>query len=135
MDAFFIHKKYGSSVFLLLNLLSFLTGGGIFQIVIFTLTWIFSTRINGSFNWWELKLSQTTRSKIKNYWFLLGVIGFIPLLIVQEIGVFGYLPAISDSELIMNIVMFLLMISLLLYVVAFICSIAYEIDKKNVKGF
>ena len=126
---FFIHKNYGSSVFLLLNILSFLTGGGIFQVVIFTLAWIFSTRINRSLDWWENKLSKTTRNKIKNYWFILGILGFIPFLIVQEIGIFGYFPSVSDPELIMNFVMILLMISLLLYIFAFICSIAFEIDK------
>ena len=127
---FFINKNYGSSIFLVLNVLSFLTGGGIFQIVIFTLAWIFSTRINGSLDWWKNKLSQSTRDKIKNYWFILGVIGFIPFIVVQEIGIFGYVPGITDPEIIMNIVMSLLIVSLVLYTIAFICSLAFEIDKK-----
>ena len=128
---FFIHKKYGSSVFLLLNILSLLTGGGIFQVVTFTMTWAFSTRINGSLDWWENKLSADLRPKIKNLWLPLTILGVIPYAIVQEIGIFGFVPGISDPEMIMNIVFLLLFLSLGLFILAFICGFAYELEKKT----
>ena len=133
---FFIHKKHGSSVFLFLNILSLLTGGGIFQVVTFTIAWAFSTRINGSLDWWENKLSANLRPKIKNFWLPLNLLGVIPYAIVQGIGITGFVPGISDPEMVMNVVFLLLFSSLGLFILAFICGYAYEIEKtlKNTRN-
>ena len=128
---FFIHKKHGSLVFLVLNFVSFFSGGGIFQIVTFTMTWIFSTRINGSLKWWEDRISNNVIDKMSKYWFIINVMAIIPYLTVQVIGIYGYVPGISDPEIIINIVLMLLIISLSLFILAFICGFSYEIHKAN----
>src|SRR5450631_4029872 len=47
----FVHKKHGSLIFLLLFLLLFLVGGGVAQVIFFTLAWAVSTRINKPVTW------------------------------------------------------------------------------------
>ncbi len=47
----FVHKKNGSLVFLLLSILLSLVGGGVAQIVFFTLAGAVSTRINKPVTW------------------------------------------------------------------------------------
>lgn len=132
---FFITRKNGSLIFFLLNFLSFLTGGGIFQIVTFTIATVFSTRINGTLDWWENKLSENFRNKIKGYWIPFTILGVLPYLFVQEIGIFGIIPGITDPEIIINMVFILLFISLILFVFAFISGFAYEIENRKLSNY
>lgn len=132
---FFISRKNGSLIFFLLNFLSFLTGGGIFQIVTFSIATVFATRINGSLDWWENKLSENFRNKIKGYWIPFTILGVLPYLFVQEIGIFGIIPGITDPEIIINMVFILLFISLILFVFAFICGFAYEIENRKLNYY
>jgi len=44
----FLQKSYGPTVFLLFGVTSFLTGGGMAQVLLFTLNWLVATRIRAS---------------------------------------------------------------------------------------
>ncbi|MFX1520998.1 MAG: hypothetical protein ACFFCD_13865 [Promethearchaeota archaeon] len=128
---FFIRKMYGSSVFLVLNILSFLTGGGVFQVVTFTLTWAFSTRINNSLDWWANQLSAELRQQIKTLWLPFTILGVISYAIVQDIAVLGAVPGITAPEMILNVVFLLLFFSLGCFILAFMCGFAYELERKS----
>src|SRR5258708_3447229 len=56
-----IQSPRGPKVFLLLAVASFLTGGGVAQIVLFTLTWGVATRIRASLGFWRLLLPGPVR--------------------------------------------------------------------------
>lgn len=60
-----LHKPGGPSLFLLLALASFLTGGGVAQVVLFALAWAVATCIRGSLAFWQrlMPLTPTPRSK------------------------------------------------------------------------
>lgn len=49
----FLHKKNGPLIFLLLFILLFLVGGGIGQVLFFTIGWAFATRIHKPLTWWR----------------------------------------------------------------------------------
>jgi hypothetical protein len=66
----FLHKKHGPLVFLLLFVLLFLVGGGIGQVIFFTLCWAFSTRINKPLTWWTKVLPLSLRRVLAKTWHL-----------------------------------------------------------------
>ncbi|NVM01028.1 MAG: hypothetical protein HWN67_01715, partial [Candidatus Helarchaeota archaeon] len=60
----FVHKKHGTSIFLLLFIVLFLVGGGIAQILFFLPTWAYATRINKPLNWWKRILPEGIRKTL-----------------------------------------------------------------------
>jgi len=88
----FVQRKYGSTIFLLLFILLFLSGGGLAQIVYFTLAWAVSTRIDKPLTWLGRSLPEHFLRALGMSWlWLLG--GFVlPSLIALEIAIFGTCP-------------------------------------------
>jgi len=64
---FFIHKKYGSIVMVLLSLLQFFSGGGV-AIDVAILSAIMSTQINRSHLWWSKFLSEKIHRFFAKLW-------------------------------------------------------------------
>ena len=63
-----LNKKNGPLVFILLFILLFLDGGGVGQIIFFTLIWAAATRINNPLTWWRKILSSTLRRVLAKLW-------------------------------------------------------------------
>ncbi len=55
----FLHSPRGPTVFLILGVASFLTGGGVAQIVLFTLAWAVATQIVASLAFWRRLLPRS----------------------------------------------------------------------------
>jgi len=128
----FVHKKNGPSIFLLLFVFLFLFGGGIGQIGFFIPTWAASTRINKPLTWWRKVLSESIRRVLAKLWpVLLGAFLMI-FLIALAIAIFGYIPGMSEPEIILYIDWSLLLAALVLMLFSFVAGFADDIQSHPV---
>jgi hypothetical protein len=130
----FIHRKDGPLVFVILCILSFLVGGGVAQILLFTLAWAFATRIHAPLTWWRKILPETIRHELAKLWSIALVIASVSFLIGLEIAIFGYVPGVSkdNPELILKICWsFVFGGGLVMFLVAFVAGFAYDIQAKE----
>jgi len=129
----FVHKKYGPTVFILLFVLLFLTGGGIGQIVFFIPTWLASTRINSPLTWWRKVLPEKIRRVLAKLWpFSLGAV-LICFLIALEIAIFGFVPGIENPETALAISWSLLFAAWILLLFSFVSGFAYDIQQSTIR--
>ena len=127
----FIHKKSGPLVFLLLFILLFLVGGGIGQIIFFTLGWAFSTRINKPLTWWRRVLPGSVRRVLAKLWLLCLAVSSLSLLFALEIAVFGFVPGVNDPDLTTIVMLSSLGVVLVFIIPAFISGLAHDIGKQE----
>jgi len=129
----FVHKKHGPTVFILLFVLLFLTGGGIGQIVFFIPTWLASTRINSPLTWWRKALPEKIRRVLATLWpFSLSAV-LICFLIALEIAVFGFVPGIENPDTALAICWSLLLAAWILLLFSFVSGFAYDIQHRTGK--
>ena len=128
----FIDRRNGPLIFLLLFILLFLVGGGIGQIVFFTLIWAFATRINKPLTWWRRTLPVSVRKTLARHWHSYLTISSILILFALEVAVFGIVPGISDPDSITIAMLASLGFGLLFMLLAFVSGFAHEIEKKEI---
>jgi hypothetical protein len=125
----FVQKKHGSTIFLLLFILLFLVGGGVAQIVYFTLAWAVSTRINKPLVWLRTFLPERLRGVLGMPWlWLLG--GFmLPSLMALEIAIFGYVPGVSDPKQVLYTCWSLLGVGLVFLLLSIASGFIHDADR------
>jgi len=125
----FVHKRQGSLVFILLFVLLLLVGGGVAQVVFFTLAWAVSTRINKPVAWLKSCLPGRVRMAVGKLWpwFLAGftLLGLSAL----EIAIAGYVPGIRDAKQVLYTCWSLLGIGLALLVLAIVSGLVHDVDR------
>ena len=116
----FVHKKNGPLVFLLL----------------FTLTWAVSTRIDKPLTWWRKVLPQDVRRVLAKLWLWSLVAGALLLVMVLEIAVTGFVPGVNDPDLILTIMLAALGVGLGVLLLTFVAGFAHDTEKQiGVVGF
>jgi len=128
----FVHKKYGSLVFLLLFITLLLVGGGVAQIIFFTVAWAFATRINKNLTWWRKVLPQSIRKVFAKFWWICLIIFSILLLSALQIATFGFVPTINDPDMISKVMVYCVIGGLIFYILSFICAVASDIENREV---
>ena len=126
-----LHKKNGPLVFILLFILLFLVGGGIGQIVFFTLIWAAATRINKPLTWWRKILSACPRKVLAKLWSYLLIICSLLILFALEIAIFGFVPGVSNPDQILTIMLSSLGIGLIVLLLTFVAGFAYDIEMQD----
>ncbi len=122
-----MHRQHAATVFILLCILLFLVGGGIGQVVFFTLIWLGATRIHGSLNWWKKALPEKIRPGLARVWPVTLGIGMASFLFALEIAVFGLVPGLTDPDQIFNVCWASLGLTLVCIVISFISGFARDI--------
>ena len=131
----FVHKKNGSFIYLLLFILLFLVGGGIGQIVFFTLAWAVSTRINKPLIWWRKVLPESGRRVLAKLWLGSLIAGALLLVMALEIAIFGFVPGVNDPDLILIIMLSSLGVGLGVLLLTFVAGFAHDIERQaNIVG-
>ena len=123
----FVHKRHGSTIFILLFILLVLVGGGIGQIIFFTLAWAVSTRINLPLTWWRKVLPVNIRQGLAKLWPVTLTVVSVCFLFALEIAVWGFVPGISDPDQRLYICWSFLGIGLAAYFLTFISGFAHDI--------
>jgi hypothetical protein len=128
----FVHRKNGSPVFLLLFILLFLVGGGIAQIVFFTLAWAVSTRINKPLTWWRAVLPESLRRALAKLWLWSLVAAVLLFFIALVIAIVGFVPSVNDPKQVLIICWSILGVGLGLLLFAFVAGFAHDIERQRV---
>lgn len=127
----FLHKKHGSLIYLSLFILSFLVGAGIGQVIFFTITWAFSTRIHKPLTGWRKVLPAGMRRVLAKPWMVLLMISSVLILFALEIAIFGFVPGVADPDTITLAMLSSLGAGLTFLLFAFISGFAHDIEKEG----
>lgn len=128
-SAGFLHSKHASFVFLSLFILLFLIGGGIGQVIFFLIGWAMSTRIRKPLNWWRMVLPSGRRRFLAKLWSPFLIMSSLLILYTLQIAIFGFVPGISDPDIISIVMVSALGCGLLFLILSFIAGCAYDIEK------
>lgn len=129
----FVHRKHGSSIFLLLFVVLLLVGGGVAQVVFFTLAWAVSTRINKPLTGLKTFLPARSRDVLGRPWpWLLASFTLLGL-IALEIAITGYVPGMHDPKQVLYTCWSLLGIGLGFLLLAIASGFVHDVDL-NVAG-
>jgi hypothetical protein len=127
----FLQAPHGPAVFLLLGVTSFLSGGGVAQIALFTLTWAVATRIRASLAFWRWLIPAADRPTLSHVWpWGLGAAGVL-FLAALEIAIFGYVPGVSDQTQLLHICWTILAAALAIYLLSMLSGFAHDIEVRN----
>jgi len=127
----FIDKKHGPTVFILLFILLVLVGGGIGQIIFFTVAWVVSTRINHPLTWWRKVLPENFRRILAKLWPVSLTFVSLLFLAALEIAIGGFVPGVNDPEQKLHICWSFLGIGFGLYILTFVSGFANDIQGKE----
>lgn len=122
----FLHQKNGPSVFLKLFIVSFFVGGGIGQVIFFTMGWTFATFIHKPLKRWEKFMSSRLRQAISGLWPIFTAAGAVLILYTLQIAIFGYVPGIVNPDTVSMVMVSTLGLGFVLWFLAFISSMAYD---------
>lgn len=131
-SAGFMNKKHAPSVFLSLFIALFLVGGGIAQVIFFSIMWAFSTRIRKPLNWWKKSIPEGLRRFLSKLWLPFLIISSMLILYTLQIAIFGFVPGVSDPDSISMVMVSTLGVGLAFLLFAFISGCANDIQKGDV---
>jgi hypothetical protein len=124
----FIHKKNGSLIFLILSVVLFLVGGGVAQIVFFTLAWVISMRINKPLGL-QVIFPESVLRVLARLWLPLLTAFTLLALIALEIAIVGYVPGVSDPKLALHICWSILGVALGVLFLACLGGFAHDLSR------
>jgi hypothetical protein len=127
----YLHTKHGATIYLLLFILLFLVGGGIGQIVFFTVGWAFATRINKPLTWWRKALPEGVRGTLARVWPWSLAVSTVLVLFALEIAIFGYVPGVEDADQRLSVVFASLGVGLALLILSFVSGFADDIQRQS----
>ena len=123
----FVHKRNGSTIFILLFVLLLLVGGGIAQTLFFPWIWLISTRINKPLLWWRKILPLKIQKPFGKLWPWSLIISSALLVFVLEIGVTGFVPTVNDPEAVLSIMLSCLGMEVIVLPLTFVSGFAHDI--------
>ncbi|MBN2392515.1 MAG: hypothetical protein JXR84_17425 [Anaerolineae bacterium] len=132
----FLPTRHGRTVFLGLFILSFLVGGGIGQAFFFIPAWAFATRLGKPLTWWRKVLPPSVWPVLSRLWVVTLALMILTMLVVLEIGFFGYFPGIAEPARVESSAMVFLFSAVMLCVITFIAGFGHELlrmEQNNTK--
>lgn len=130
----FLHRKHGPEGFLLLGMTSFLTGGGVAQILLFTIVWGFATRIRARLTLSRWLIPPSLRPALGMLWPWTLTAATILFLAALEIAIFGYVPGVSQQMQLLHICWTILGMALLFFFLSILSGFAHDIGRSARNG-
>jgi len=130
--SYYIDKKYGAWVLMLLSIFLWLVGGGFAPIFMAIFAGVAATRINKPLNWWRAHLPAFIRGFLAKLW-PWSIISFVVVFVVGvEIAIFGYpLLWFYSADVTFSIQYSLAYIMVGFMPVSIITAFAHDIQKKT----
>jgi hypothetical protein len=127
-----IHRPGGPSIFLLLGVTSFLVGGGMAQVLLFSLNWAAATRIRSSLGFWRWLLPAPVCRVLGKLWpWALAAAGVL-FLAALEIAVVGYGPREPGQTQFLGKVLWRLALAIVLsLLLSFLCGFAHDVEARR----
>lgn len=95
-SAAFVQRRQGSSVLLALCILLFLSGGGVAQILFFTLAWAVSLRMEKPVLWVGRLLPERLQRPMGRLWSVLLAVFVVIASMALAIAITGYVPGVHE---------------------------------------
>ncbi len=127
----YIHRKYGSTIFLFLCILLSLAGGGTAQIVIVLLVWAASMRIRRPFALGQKIMLSNFRRIFGTFWLQFLVSGMILILTATQIALYKTFPWVTDEQKTIYISLIMLITGVGIIVLAIISGLAYDLENEE----
>jgi peptidoglycan/LPS O-acetylase OafA/YrhL len=122
----FIDRPRGANGLLALGAVLFLVGGGIAMLVFLVFGWAVARRIDRPIGWWRGIVPAPIAAWLASRWPWLVAAAIVLYAIAVEIAVFGFVPGMSDPDLILAICWTALLAMLLVLVLALVGASAAE---------
>jgi len=128
----FIRRPYGPIVFLLLGVTSFLVGGGMAQVLLFTLNWAAATRIRSSLGFWRYLIAPAIARVLGRLWPWSLVAGVVFFLAASEIAVVGYGPHAPDqAEIVLRNLWGIGLAIIVSFLLSFVFGFAHDAEARR----
>ena len=128
---FYVQRKNGPTIYLILFIILFLVGGGIGQVIFFSLTWLVAIQINRPLKFPKRFLTNSATVFLTKLWFPSLLVSAFLILIALEIAVFGIVPGIRNPDQISIFMLVFLGSCLCLLILAFISGFAFDLEKRK----
>jgi hypothetical protein len=130
-SAGFIDRRGGATIFLLLSLASFLAGGGLAQVLLFTLNWAAATRIRASLGFWRWIMPPALRRTLAKIWRPALDVAAILFLAALEVATFGYFPGLPhDTEALTRVLWRLAAAIIVAVLLAILAGFAHDLEAR-----
>ena len=127
----YIERRGGATVFLLISIASFLTGGGLAQVLLFTLNWAAATRIHAALGFWQWMMPALLRRIFARVWRLPLIGAGILFLAALEIATFGYFPGLPhDTRALARILWGLAAAIIAAVLLAIVAGFAHDLETR-----
>jgi hypothetical protein len=128
----FIHRPHGPAVFLLLSVASYLVGGGLAQVFLFTLNWLVARRIHSKLAFWRWLISAKIRRPLSLLWRWALAAGAIQFLAALEIAAIGYFPGLPrDLQIVYRVLLEIGAGILAAFAVSIVSAFAFDIEAQT----
>jgi len=127
----FLNRPHGPAIFLLLSVASFLTGGGVAQVVLFTMNWAAATRIRASLGFWDWLIPPRVRDVLGRWWRWTVVTATLFFVAALEMATVGYVPGVTEPTRILHICWTLVLAAIALFLVSFISGFAHDLQARE----
>ncbi len=130
-SVFYVRRKKGSLLFLLIGIWLFLVGGGVAQVPFIMLTAAVITRIDKPLNWWRNTLPRNIRFTLAKLWLWL-IVGFLVLFsIAFEVSIFGFFPLVTEPSALLTICWSMLGVAVVLLLASIVGAFACDIERNE----
>jgi hypothetical protein len=127
--AYFIDKKYGARVFMLLSIILWLVGGGFAPVLMAVFGFLAASRIDRPLNWWRSHLSDSLMGFLSKLWPYSIIVYVLSFVIGVEIAIFGYpLLWVFSADVTYGIQWALAYIMVALWPLTLLSAIAHDIQ-------
>jgi hypothetical protein len=126
----FLSSRHSPIVFLTLGVTSFLFGGGVAQVVLFTLTWGVATRIHAPLAFWERLIRGKLGRILAPVWPWTMAVSTALFLVALEIAVFGYVLGIRDQTELLHTCWKVLALALALFLISVCSGFACDVEAR-----
>jgi hypothetical protein len=128
--AYYVNRKYGARVLLLLSIILWLVGGGFAPIFMTLFAFAAASRIGRPLNWWRAHLPGFIQSFLGRLWPWSLIVYVVVFVFGVEIAIFGYpLLWIFSAEVTYSIQWALAYIMVVFWPLSILTAIAYDIEK------
>jgi MFS family permease len=131
-SAFYLKRKHGALILMLLSVILFLVGGGFAPIFMALIASLTASRIDKPLDWWRKMLPAGVRKFLAKIWAGVLIIFIAVFLISVIIAIFGWpLTAFFDADTSNSYLNSLANLMVGLMLLSSLCGIAYDIQKRN----
>jgi len=127
----FLTRPHGPTVFLLLGVVSFLVGGGVAQVVLFTMNSAAATRIRAPLGFWSWLIPPPARDVLGRWWRWTVAAATLLFLAALEIAIVGYVPGVTERVRILHVCWTLVLAGIALFLVSFVLGFAHDLQART----